>query len=129
MFAKARPNCKRNERPNNGMDAPESGPNLPIPKGLRPSAQGCLPSEVLLTKEGQATLVLGQPKFTTHSEISAKRMFFWISLFPVGKSMAGAVFLRSVECSRSSILAFCFTFIGRIFAYTGLASMILANRL
>jgi hypothetical protein len=28
----------------------------PIPKGLRPPAQGCLPSEVLLTKEGEATL-------------------------------------------------------------------------
>ena len=29
---------------------------FPIPTGLHPSAQGCLPSEVLLTKEGQATL-------------------------------------------------------------------------
>src|SRR5882724_4581733 len=27
-----------------------------IPKGLRNKAQGCLPSEVLLTKEGEATL-------------------------------------------------------------------------
>jgi hypothetical protein len=27
-----------------------------IPTGLYPSAQGCLPSEMLLTKEGQATL-------------------------------------------------------------------------
>ena len=33
------------------MNAP-----FPIPTGLRPSAQGCLPSEVLLTKEGEATL-------------------------------------------------------------------------
>jgi hypothetical protein len=29
---------------------------FPIPTGLHPSAQGCLPAEVLLTKEGQATL-------------------------------------------------------------------------
>jgi len=65
MFAKAGPNCKRNERPNKGMDAPESGPNLPIPKGLRPPAQGCLPSEVLLTKEGEATLGEGTEENST----------------------------------------------------------------
>src|SRR5258706_13575209 len=36
-----------------------ASPFRPIPKGLCPPAQGCLLSEVLLTKEGEATL--GQP--------------------------------------------------------------------
>ena len=40
------------------MNAP-----FPIPKGLHPSAQGCLPSEVLLTKEGLATLGNGPQSF------------------------------------------------------------------
>ena len=42
---------------------------LLIPKGLRPPAQGCLPSEVLLTKEGEATL--GNP---TASGSTSKRV-------------------------------------------------------
>jgi hypothetical protein len=39
-----------------GGGDPGMNATFPIPTGLHPSAQGCLPSEVLLTKEGQATL-------------------------------------------------------------------------
>ena len=47
------------------MNLKESRFETPMPTGLRITAQGCLPSGVLLTKEGEATLGKGAEESST----------------------------------------------------------------
>src|SRR5882724_2095236 len=60
---------------------------IPIPKGLRHKAQGCLPSEVLLTKEGEATLGRCKQESSTPTGLRHRAM--------AGHNHAGVAALRA----------------------------------